>query len=177
LLDLVAREQAYYRRVQGPQRVAIGQISSATYELTQRAYKFRDALGKSPSEPSGQEEFDQAVRALFDVLQVFHVGRLSIVDAQCFETMGAAYLNIATADEALSGTDDETPKAVILRTSADAFVSLVNGLNHDVYELVVKGKERLSPAQSWFGRLTQARARKKLDAKYFAANQSQAASR
>ena len=115
----------------------------------------------------GQKEFDEAVQALFDVLQVFHIGRLSIVDAQCFEAMGEAWLNIAKAGKDLTGVDDETPHADRLRKSAKAFVPLVNGLNHDVYELVVKGKLRLSPAQSLFNRLTHAQASKELDEKYF----------
>jgi hypothetical protein len=115
----------------------------------------------------GQKEFDEAVQALFDVLQVFHIGRFSIVDAQCFEAMGEAWLNIAKAGKDLTGVDDETPHADRLRKSAKAFVPLVNGLNHDVYELVVKGKLRLSPAQSLFNRLTHAQASKELDEKYF----------
>ena len=89
-----------------PQRAAIAEIVEATYELTLRVFAFRDACEERARQGEGktfrrvsdaelEELTNQAQRALFGVGRAFHIGRMTVVDAECYEAMAAAFNNFS----------------------------------------------------------------------------------
>jgi hypothetical protein len=161
-----------------PQRVAIGDIVAATYELTLRVYAFRDVNEELMKESEGKEfrkvsdaELDevseQTNRALLDVGRAFNVGRLTIVDAECYEAMGEAFNNFAKLRTALQGVGEVTPTADNMREKIGSVVSFTEGLNRDVVALVKVGQNRLSPVQTWRNKRRRKQVRKRLEATYF----------
>jgi hypothetical protein len=161
-----------------PQRVAIADIVEATYELTLRIQAFRDVCEELTKESEGkafreipgakQEEVsDQTQRALLGVGRAFHVGRLTVVDAECYEAMGEAFNNFAKLRSALQGTAELTPTPDNMRESVRSIVWSTEELNADVVKLVFVGQKRLSPVQTWSNRRRRAEVRKRLEAKYF----------
>ena len=95
-----------------PQRVAIGDIVAAVYELTLRVHAFRDLfeeLARESREISGaelNEVSDQTNRAMLGVGRAFHVGRLTIVDAECFEAMREAFNTFSKLRTELQGVGE-----------------------------------------------------------------------
>jgi hypothetical protein len=141
-----------------PQRVAIADIVEATYELTLRIYSFRDVCEELAKQSEGkdfreipdaqQEEVsDQTKRALLGVGRAFHAGRLTIVDAKCYEAMGEAFNNFAKLQSALQGVAEMTPTPDNMREKVRSIVSSTEALNADVVSLVYAGQKRLSPVQ------------------------------
>jgi hypothetical protein len=105
-----------------PQREAIGGIIAATHELLLRETDFSQAMGDLANEAGGKShrtysdrELDdvtsQLNRAMLGVDRAFNVGRLTIVDAECFEAMGIAYNEFVKVKDAFSdfGTLQQTP--------------------------------------------------------------------
>jgi hypothetical protein len=97
-----------------PQRAAIAEIVEATYELTLRVFAFRDACEERArqsedktfrrvSDAELEELTKQAQRALFGVGRAFHIGRMTVVDADCYEAMAAAFNNFSKLQGALEG--------------------------------------------------------------------------
>ena len=161
-----------------PQRVAIGDIVAATYELTLRVYAFRDVSEELVKESEGKEfrkicdaeldeVSDQANRALLDVGRAFNVGRLTIVDAECYAAMGEAFNNFAKLQTALRGVGELTPTANNMREKTGSVVSFTEGLNREVVALVKAGQERLSPVQTWRNKRRREEVHKRLEATYF----------
>ncbi len=161
-----------------PQRVAIADIVEATYELTLRIYAFRDVCEELAKESEGktfrqipdaeQEDVShQAKRALLGVGRAFHAGRLTVVDADCYEAMGEAFNNFAKLQAALEGTAELTPTPDNMRDKLRSIVSSTEALNKDVVRLVYAGQKRLSPVQTWWNKRRRTKVRKRLEAKYF----------
>jgi len=161
-----------------PQRVVIGDIVAATHELTLRVYAFRDVNEELAKESEGKEfrkisdaeldeVSDQTNRALLDVGRAFHVGRLTIVDAECYEAMGEAFNNFAKLQTALQGVGEVTPTADNMREKTASVVSFTEGLNRDVVALVEAGQKHLSPVQTWRNKRRREEVRKRLEATYF----------
>lgn len=156
-----------------PQRVAIGDIVAAVYELTLRVHAFRDVFEELASESreiSGaelNEVSDQTNRAMLGVGRAFHVGRLTIVDAECFEAMGEAFNNFGKLRTELQGVRELAPTADNMREKVASIVSFTQGLNRDVVALVQAGQKDLSPVQSWRNKRRREEVRKRLEAKYF----------
>ncbi|KLI07909.1 hypothetical protein ACT17_02845 [Mycolicibacterium conceptionense] len=161
-----------------PQRAAVGEISAATYELTLRMFAFRDVCENLVNQHEGklhrqipdeqeEETATQAQRALLGVGQAFQTGRLAVVDAECYEAMGAAFHNFNKVGEALSGVAELTPTAENMREKLAALMSFVRDLNRDVVALVKAGQTQLSPVQTWANKRRRKAAQTRLDAKYF----------
>jgi hypothetical protein len=161
-----------------PQRVAIGDIVTATYELTLRVHAFRDVCEELAKQSEGkdfreisdaelEEVSDQTKRALLGVGRAFHVGRLTVVDAECYEAMGKAFNNFAKLRSALQGVGEITPTPDNMREKLRSIVSSTEGLNRDVVNLVFVGQKRLSPVQTWRNKRRRAQVRKRLEAEYF----------
>jgi hypothetical protein len=166
-----------------PQRAAIGEISAATYELTMRVFAWRDELESLANEGEGkpdrtidgahqEDTFIQVQRALLGVQQAFQIGRLTVVDAECYEAMGEAFYFFTKLGGALSGYDEltptaETPTAENLLETLASIVTFVRDLNRYVVTLVEAGQKRLSPMQTWVNKRRRAAVTKRLDAKYF----------
>jgi hypothetical protein len=133
------------------QRVAIGGIVAATYELTLRVCAFRDVLEELAKQGEGKQfreisdaELDevsyQTSRALLGVRRAFQTGRLTIVDAECYEAMGEAFNNFTKLGGALQGVGELTPTATNMREKTASIVSFTEGLNRDVVTLVKAGQ-------------------------------------
>jgi hypothetical protein len=54
---------------------------------------------------------NEANRALFGVGRAFHIGRLTVVDAECYEAMGAAFNNFSRLQGALEGVAEMAPNS------------------------------------------------------------------
>jgi hypothetical protein len=173
------RNDGAYR---APQRIAIGDIVAATHELTLHVHAFRDVCEEFTRKTEGtefreiseaelNEVSNQTRRALLGVGRAFHVGRLTIVDAECFEAMGDAFSNFAKLQAVLQGVGESTPNPDNIREKTASVVSFTEGLNRDVVALVDAGQERLSPVQSWWNRRRRAKRRKGLATKYFEQSQ------
>jgi hypothetical protein len=110
---------------------------------------------------------NQLSRALFGVSHAFQVGRLVIVDAECYERMGVAFNNFAELQRALKGSGEMAPTQEDVREKIKSITSRTRGLNDDVFALVSTGQDRLSPVQTRRNKRRRARVQKELDAKYF----------
>jgi hypothetical protein len=104
---------------------------------------------------------------MLGVGRAFHVGRLTIVDAECFEAMGEAFNNFGKLRTELQGVRELAPTADNMREKVASIVSFTEGLNRDVVALVQAGQKDLSPVQSWRNKRRREEVRKRLEAKYF----------
>lgn len=156
-----------------PQRVAIGDIVEATYELTLRIHAVRDVFEESATglrdvpDAELNEVYSQMSRALFGVGRAFHIGRLTVVDAECYEAMGEAFNNFAMLQRDLQNVADIEPTADNMREKVKSMVSRIRGLNEDVFALVQAGQKSLSPVQTWRNRRKRKDVRERLEAKHF----------
>jgi hypothetical protein len=105
-----------------PQREAIGGIIAATHELLLRETDFSQAMGDLANEAGGNRiahtqianstmSLASLTGQMLGVDRAFNVGRLTIVDAECFEAMGIAYNEFVKVKDAFSdfGTLQQTP--------------------------------------------------------------------
>lgn len=156
-----------------PQRVAVGDIIEASYEMTLRVLAFRDVMEemakeiRDVSDAEANEAQNQVGRAFVDVNRAFYVGRITIVDAECFEAMAEAYNNFAKIEKALEGVGELAPTVGNVLEKINDIVSLTRGLNKDVVKLVKAAQEHLSPVQTWRNKRRRAKVRERLEAKYF----------
>jgi hypothetical protein len=181
-LTWVREQRRTHDAYRAPQRVAIGDIVAATYELTLRVYAFRNVTEELAKESEGKkfrkisgaeihEVSDQANRAVLGVGRAFHVGRLTIVDAECYGAMGDAFNNFAKLQTALRGVGELTPTADNMRAKTTSVVSSTEVLNRDVVALVGAGQKHLSPVQTWRNKRRREEVHKRLEAKYFEPSQ------
>lgn len=161
-----------------PQRQAVADILEATYELTLRVHAFKDVLEELTKQAEGkpyrrisdgelEEVSAQTNRAVLGVGHAFNVGRLTIVDADCYQAMGEAFNNFAGFQKSLKGVGDIEPTPENMRAKVAAVVSHTRGLNDDVFKLVKAGQKHLSPVQTWRNKRQREEVRKKLEGKYF----------
>jgi hypothetical protein len=155
-----------------PQRAAIAGIVTATHQLVLRERAFVDFIIDLGNRRRGDcslaelhEEYDQISRALFGLDNAFAIGRLTIVDPECFEAMG-----IAANDFQKIQTRFADIEMVDMRRGhnrgAQLMSDLVLQLKRHVADLVREGQAQLSPVQSWRHKRRQAQARARLEAKY-----------
>jgi hypothetical protein len=161
-----------------PQRAAIAEIVEATYELTLRVFAFRDACEERARQGEGEtfrrvsdaeleELTNQARRALFGVGRAFHIGRMTVVDAECYEAMAAAFNNFSKLQETLEGVAEMAPTAPNMREKMASIVLFTGGLNRGTVMLVKAAQKRLSPVQTWWNKWRREEVRQRLEAKYF----------
>lgn len=169
------RTQDSYR---APQREAIAGIVAASHRLVVSEMAFRRIMNDLASEARGElrrdysqaeldADADQMNRVLLDLDTAFAIGRLTIVDPECFEAMGIA------ANELMKIQSEFANVAEVARTleNADAatqtFKDYVRQLKLHVYDLTKEGQAHLSPVQTWRHKRRREEARARLDAKYF----------
>src|SRR5271169_4734948 len=104
VLTLVRERRRSLDAYRAPQRQAIGDIIVATHAFMMRELEMRTGMNELVEQirQSQQEDFDVPGEqlmaamgamgsALLDIERAFHIGTLTIVDAPCWEAMGAAY--------------------------------------------------------------------------------------
>ncbi len=172
-----------------PQREAIGGIIAAANELDIAGFTFRDLaiqvakylrddsgdteeLRFAPQDlPTSQQMFDRAAKGLE---YAFQVGRLTIVDAACYEKMGAAhnaYCQIRdafnAAIEAVPYDGDGEKKPDDLDAARRHMYRYASQLAKDIDELVLIADDRVSPVQSLWNQLQRRAIRKRREAEFF----------
>jgi hypothetical protein len=159
-----------------PQRQAIGDIVAATHELMLRELESRTAMTELIQQirrdelPTGQLFATVAAvsKALLDAERALQFGRLTIVDAPCWEAMGAAYIelwHLRTAMAARADAPDmQTPEEI--KQYVEGIKVLAEQFNKCVLALVVAAAERVSPAQTLANRRRRRDARRRLGQRY-----------
>jgi hypothetical protein len=154
-----------------PHREAISVIIVATHELLAREADFRHAMNDLANESEGKPGTDQARnhldRALLGLERAFNVGRITIVDSECFEAMGTAYNEFTKINTCFAEFEhmEQTPSNIGRVTGELA--AHTSQLHKAVADLVVAGQRRVSPVQSWLNKRRRENVRKRLDAEYF----------
>jgi hypothetical protein len=155
-----------------PQRQAIGDIITTTHALMMRELEMRTALTELVGQIRHQEHFEVPAEQLMaasaamgsaalDVERTFQIGSLTIVDAPCWEAMGATYVEFARLRAAMTGAPEmQSPEDV------EHYVGVINGhavqFNKGVSALVRAANERMSPAETMWNRRRRRSARRRL---------------
>lgn len=146
-----------------PQREAIGGIIAATHELLLAEGDFRDVIGELAKDGRGQparqfndDELDRVAkefsRAILGIDRAFQVGRLTIVDATCYEKMGRAYNRFVQIKNAFGNIGSIEQTADNLEAATARINEFARQLNSDVADLVVASHKRVFPVQSVWNR-------------------------
>lgn len=167
-----------------PQRAAIGGIIAATNDLAvahsdfdtvcnRVARYFRDE-DREPTVTQAdvdkvQQGFDRAAR---DLDCAFQVGRLTIVDASCYEKMGnvySTYVQIKTAyNAALTAAGQYNEKKLDDLDAARYEMSTHSSqLDKDITDLVLIADDRVSPVDNLWNQFRRRSVRKRLEAEFF----------
>ena len=145
-----------------PQRHAIGDIITATHALMIRELEMRTALTELVEQIRRQEHFDVPAEqrmatsaamgsAVLDIERAFQIGSLTIVDAPCWEAMGAAYLALTRLRAAMTGAPKmQSPDEV--KYYVAVIERLAKQLNQDVTALVLVANQRESPTENTWNR-------------------------
>jgi hypothetical protein len=160
-----------------PQREAIGGIIAATHELLLAETDFRQAISELANDARGQlarkftdEQLDTVTREFnrtaLGVDRAFQVGRLTIVEAACYEKMGVAYNRFVQIKNAFGDVlGNQTVDNLDVATSR--MNDYARQLNRDVADLVLVSHTRVSPVQSVRNRFLRRGVRRRLEAKFF----------
>lgn len=107
-------------------------------------------------------------KATLDAERALQTGRLTIVDAPCWEAMGAAYVALNSLRRAMAARVD----APEMR-SADEIVRYVEGIrlladryNDSILALVIAAADRVSPAETVWNRRRRRAARRRLGERF-----------
>ncbi len=157
-----------------PQRQAISDILAANFEFQARELDRRRALDELAEMARQQQSFidstgggsmpatKAAGTAGLALDHAFAIGRLTIVDAPCWEALGAAYLKfdrlnkLKTEPPAVRSDEDIN---AYLRNLADQAAQL----NSAVSALVIAAVDRLSPAETLFNPWRRRAGRRRLE--------------
>jgi hypothetical protein len=159
-----------------PQRQAIGDIITATHELMVRELEMRTGLTELV-ECIRQDELpsEQALgapvamgKATLDAERAFEIGTLTIVDAPCWEAMGAAYIELTRLRAAMHARADapdmQTPEEI--ETYVERIRVLSEQFSESVLTLVRTATERVTPAETIGNRRRRRDARQRLGERY-----------
>lgn len=159
-----------------PQRQAIGDIVAATHalmlcELEARTaqtavieHARRDVLPAPEILAALMTTETELGKATLDAERAFQIGRLTIVDAPCWEAMGEAYISLSGLRQAMAARvgapDMESANEV------ERYVDRIKGLaaqyNESVLQLVIAAADRVSPAETVRNRRQRQGARRRL---------------
>lgn len=159
-----------------PQRQAIGEIVSATHEFMLRELDSRtvhtellqrirtdqmpdaNLLGQLTAVTA---EFGKATLAAEQVLQV---GRLTIVDAPCWEALGASYVAFTRLRCTMAARVDQPPMktAEEIERYLQGIQVLAGQYHQSVLALVIAAADRISPAETFRNRRLRRSARRRL---------------
>jgi hypothetical protein len=161
-----------------PQRQAIGDIVAATHEymlceLEQRT--IMDDLVEQIRQDRhivAAEQVDAARkavgRALLDVERALQIGRLTIVDAPCWEAMGGAYVELSRLRTTMAARVDapEMQSPEEIEHYVEGIKVLAEQFNRSVLAMVVAAADRVSPAETLANRRRRRAARRRLAQRY-----------
>lgn len=163
-----------------PQRQAIGEIVAATHELMLRELELRTAQTelishiRRPAIPTAEmaAELRAAATALGSATltteRAFQIGRLTIVDAPCWEAMGAAYIALTKLRQTMAAKG-ESPNMKGVEEVEDyvaTIQALARQLNESVLALVITSVDRVSPVESMVNRRRRRVARSRLGKRF-----------
>lgn len=157
-----------------PQRQAIGGIVAATHEYMSCELEQRTLLEDLIRQVREDrmivtiEQSDTAMkatgRAILAVEHAFEGGRLTIVDAPCWQAMGIAYVDFSRLRAAMVAW--ATAPAVESPEQAEDYIQTIKGLaenfNQSVLALVIAAADRMAPAESRLNRLRRRAARRRI---------------
>ncbi len=163
-----------------PQRQAMGDIVAATHALMLHELESRTTQTEMIQHirqdvlPSGQlvgQLWAAAAalgRATLDAERALQIGRLTIVDAPCWEAMGAAYVALNSLRRAMAARvgapEMRSPEEI------DQYVEnirvLANQYNQSVLALVIAAADRISPAETICNRRRRRAARRRLGERF-----------
>lgn len=129
-----------------------------------------EAEGKPHRKHSAKELDDVAShlnRAILGFEKAFNVGRLTIVEAECYEAMGIADNEFVRIKDRLSDIETMTQTLPNLRRLTGELTKSVRELNTHVADLVLAGQRRVSPMQTWRNKRRRQEVRTRLEKKYF----------
>jgi hypothetical protein len=176
-LTLVRERRRSLDAYRAPQRRAIGDIITATHGLMMCELEKRTVMTElvekirqqAHSDAPGEELMaaEKAMgSAMLGVDRAFAIGMLTIVDAPCFEAMGAAYFEFQRLRGAIKtgATEKETLEEIeeYIRTIAGHATQF----NKDVSALVRAAQDRVSPAETFWNRWRRRHARNRLGKLY-----------
>jgi hypothetical protein len=157
-----------------PQRQAIGEIITATHALMKSELDKRVAMNEMVKIVRQQQDVEvpaQELRAateamgsaMLDVERAFRIGSLTIIDAPCWEAMGAAYLEfdlLRSAQIRAAATEMHSVEEI------EQYVGAIEGhakrFNKAVSALMPAANNRVSPAETLRNRWRRRRARVRL---------------
>ncbi len=157
-----------------PQRDAIAGIIAATHELLLADHDFREVIGELARDARGErarqftdDELDRVTREFsrtaLGIERAFQVGRLTVVDATCYEQMGHAYNRFVQIKHAFGDIlANQTPGTLDIAT--ERMNAFARKLNRDVADLVLASHQRVSPVQSIWNRYRRREVAKRLKA-------------
>lgn len=159
-----------------PQRQAIGDIVAATHALMIRELEARtaqnavlnhvrrDALPTPEVLAALMTTGAELGKATLDAERAFQIGRLTIVDAFCWETMGEAYITLSSLRQAIAARvgapDMESVNEV--EQYVDHIKDLAARCNESVLRLVIAAADRMSPTETVRNRRQRQAARRRL---------------
>jgi hypothetical protein len=181
-----------------PQRAAIAEIVAATNELglMERHFKSNnralvsalEALASASAGATETSEHAAALRrvsqvrekvdtsindvgqAIWNVKRAFEVGRLTVIDAECYEAMVVSFggLTGMKADLASDRWAVPADDPAALNRFVDQFGRYVDHLQDNITNLVDTSYNRLSPKESCWNKRKRAQAREALKSRTFA---------
>jgi hypothetical protein len=169
------RMQDAYR---APQRQAIGDILAAAHELRRRNLDASLAMAdmieliRQDQTPTDATQLWATSSAQGDALlaaqRAMLVGRLTIVDAPCWEAMGVATAALDEVTSAISSKIDAPPMKTAdeIERHIDTLDALVEKYGDAVNALVLGAADRLSPAESLRNRRDRQAARRRLGERF-----------
>lgn len=145
-----------------PQRQAIGDIVAASHELMIRELESRAAQAAvinhvhrntlaSPEVLAGLMATGAALgKATLDAERALQIGRLTIVDAPCWEAMGDAYIALSNLRQTMAARvgapDMESVNEI--EQYVDRVKDLTAKYNESVLRLVIAAADRVSPVET-----------------------------
>lgn len=163
-----------------PQRLAIGDIVAATHELMLRELESRMAQTEviehirrdvlPSAQLAGQLMATAAAlgKATLDAERALQIGRLTIVDAPCWEAMGAAYVALTSLRRAMAARVDapdmQSPEEI--EHYVEGIKVLAEQFNQSVLALVIAAADRISPAETICNRGRRRAARRRLGERF-----------
>lgn len=162
-----------------PQRAAIGEIVAAAHQFlmceVESQSVFTDCIESIRQDPDAVPTVGQQLKpsmgamqaALLAVERAFQVGALAIVDAKCWEALGAAYAELTRLRNFfVEEGEHELANADELEQYVNNMKRFARGLDESVTLLVRAAVDRVSPAETRLNRLRRRRARNRLGERY-----------
>lgn len=155
-----------------PQRRAIGDIVTAAHALMMCELESRTAITeviqqiRQDESPTGQLMATAAAmdKATLDAERALQIGRLTIVDAPCWEAMGVAYVELSRLRAAMAARVDapEMQSPEEIEHYIEGIKVLAEQVNESVLALVVAAADRVSPAETMWNRRRRRGARRRI---------------